>query len=105
MNQTYENFKKENRLNLFGHEDAGKERVERLSSYYYKTVLYENIMSAIDLQIITGEKGAGKSALLRMAYLDCQEIEMVPIWIRLDDLSELYNDILNANNLYHLKTL
>ncbi len=105
MNKTYENFKKENRLNLFGHEDAGKEKEERLSSYYYKTIQYEDIMSTIDLQIITGEKGTGKSALLRMAYLDCQENGMVPIWIRLDDLSELYNDILNANNLYQLKTL
>lgn len=105
MNQTYENFKKENRLNLFGHEDAGKEKEDRLSSYYYKTVQYEDVMSAIDLQIITGEKGTGKSALLRMAYLDSQESGIVPIWIRLDDLSELYNDILNSNNLYQLKTL
>lgn len=105
MESTYENFKKENRLQLFGHEDAGKEKEERLSSYYYKTVQYEDVMSDIDLQIVTGEKGTGKSALLRMAYLDSQEIGMVPIWIRLDDLSELYNDILNCENLYSLKTL
>lgn len=105
MKQTYENFKKENRLNLFGHEDAGKENENRLSSYYYKTVQYEDIMSSIPLQIITGEKGTGKSALLRMAFLDCQENDIVPIWIRLDDLSELYENILNSNNLYQLKTL
>lgn len=105
MKQTYENFKKENRLILFGHEDAGKEKEERLSSYYYKTIQYQDVMSEIDLQIITGEKGTGKSALLRMAYLESQELDMVPIWIRLDDLSELYSDILNANNLYRLKTL
>lgn len=66
MKQTYENFKKENRLILFGHEDAGKEKEERLSSYYYKTIQYQDVMSEIDLQIITGEKGTGKSALLRM---------------------------------------
>ena len=60
MNQTYEIFKKENRLTLFGHEDAGKEKEDRLYSYYYKTVQYEDIMSTIDLQIITGEKGTGK---------------------------------------------
>lgn len=105
MNQTFEIFKKENRLTLFGHEDAGKEKEDRLYSYYYKTVQYEDVMSAIDLQIITGEKGTGKSALLRMAYLDSQESGIVPIWIRLDDLSELYTDILNSNNLYQLKTL
>lgn len=31
---TCEDFKKENRLKLFGHEDAGKEENERLTSYY-----------------------------------------------------------------------
>lgn len=105
IKQTYLNFKKENRLNLFGHEDAGKENKDRLSSYYYKTIQYEDVMSSIGLQIVTGEKGTGKSALLRMAYLDSEELDMVPIWIRLDDLSELYSGILHADNLYQLKTL
>ena len=31
-------FKKDNRLKLFGHEDAGKEDDSRLTSYYYKTI-------------------------------------------------------------------
>lgn len=104
MYQTYENFKKENRLRLFGHEDAGKESEERLCSYYHRTTQYEDIMSSIKLQIITGEKGTGKSALLRMAYLNGDDRE-VPIWVRLDDLSELYNEILKSDNLYELKTL
>lgn len=105
MNPSYENFKKENRLRLFGHEDAGKEKEERLSSYYYKTVQYEDVMSSIDLQIVTGEKGTGKSALLKMAYLECNKNGMEPVWIRLDDLSELYADILKCDDLYQLKTL
>lgn len=105
MTPTYENFKKENRLKLFGHEDAGKERDERLSSYYYKTSQYEDIVSDIDLQIVIGEKGTGKSALLKMAYLESQESSIVPIWIRLDDLSELYSEILEVTDLYQLKTL
>ena len=105
MNTSYENFKKENRLRLFGHEDAGKEREERLLSYYYKTLQYEDIVSDIDLQIVTGEKGTGKSALLKMAFIEAQESSTVPIWIRLDDLSELYTNILNCDDLYQLKTL
>lgn len=105
MNQTYKNFKKENRLLLFGHEDAGKEKEDRLSLYYYKTQQYEDIMSEIDLQIVTGEKGTGKSALLKMAYLDSDEKGIAPIWIRLDDLSELYSEILKEDNLYKLKTI
>ena len=71
MHNSYENFKKENRLKLFGHEDAGKEDDSRLTSYYYKTVQYEEVMSDIGLQIVMGEKGTGKSALLKMAYIEC----------------------------------
>lgn len=83
MNTTYENFKKENRLRLFGHEDAGKEDDDRLSSYYYKTSEYEDVMSNIDFQIVTGEKGTGKSALLKMAYKESSDMDIVPMWIRL----------------------
>ena len=38
MKETSEIFKKDNRLKLFGHEDAGKEDDSRLTSYYYKVV-------------------------------------------------------------------
>lgn len=105
MNNTFETFKKDNRLKLFGHEDAGKENVDRLTSYYYKTLQYEDVMSDLKLQIITGEKGTGKSALLKMAFFESENNDIVPIWIRLDDLSELYTEILNSENLYQLKTL
>ena len=105
MDTTYEIFRKDNRLKLFGHEDAGKEENDRLTSYYYKTVQYEEVMSDIDLQIVVGEKGTGKSALLKMAYIENSKSEIVPIWIRLDDLSELYEDILKSDDLYQLKTL
>lgn len=105
MNTNYETFKKDNRLKLFGHEDAGKEDNSRLTSYYYKTIQYEDVMSDIKLQIVTGEKGTGKSALLKMAFIETSNTDIVPIWIRLDDLSELYSEILNSDNLYQLKTL
>jgi phage host-nuclease inhibitor protein Gam len=105
MNTNYETFKKNNRLKLFGHEDAGKEDASRLTSYYYKTIQYEDVISDIKLQIVTGEKGTGKSALLKMAFIETADTDVVPIWIRLDDLSELYSEILNSENLYQLKTL
>lgn len=63
-------FKKENRLKLFGNEDAGKEKEDRLLSYYFKTQQYEDVVSNINLQIIVGEKGTGKSALLKIAYIE-----------------------------------
>ncbi|MDF2537718.1 MAG: hypothetical protein K0S76_739 [Herbinix sp.] len=105
MAQSYDDFKKENRLKLFGHEDAVKEKEERLSSYYYKTTQYEDVISDIGMQIIIGEKGTGKSALLKMAFMETKDSDVTTIWIRLDELSELYNEILNAENLYQLKTL
>lgn len=106
MDKTFETFNKENRLKLFGNEDAGREDDKRLSLYYYKTHQYEDIMSQINMQIVIGEKGTGKSALLKMAYIEtCNEDSTVPIWIRLDDLTELYDQILNLNSLYSLKTL
>jgi hypothetical protein len=105
MGSTYEDFKKENRLKLFGHEDADKENEDRLLSYYYRTNQYEDVVSDIALQIVTGEKGTGKSALLKIAYIESKSSSMVPIWIRLDDLSELYSTILEDSNLYAMKTL
>ena len=106
MNKTFEKFNKENRVKLFGNEDAGREDDKRLSLYYYKTHQYEDIMSQINMQIVTGEKGTGKSALLKMAYIEsCNEDPIVPIWIRLDDLTELYDEILKSSSFYCLKTL
>lgn len=105
MNTTFETFNKTNRLRLFGNEDAGREDDNRLASYYYKTHQYEDIMSNLSMQIVTGEKGTGKSALLKIAYLESECNDIVPIWIRLDDLSELYDEILHSENLYSLKTL
>ena len=98
-------FKKENRLKLFGHEDAGKEKNDRLQSYYYKTQQYEDILSDINLQIIVGEKGTGKSALLKIAYIESVSNKITPVWIRLDDLSELYHTILTSSDLYELKSI
>lgn len=40
-----------------------------------------------------------------MAFLEAHNTPIIPIWIRLDNLSELYSDILNSDDLYQLKTL
>lgn len=102
---TVTDFRKENRLRLFGHEDAGKEKVQRLSEYYFRTNQYEDVYSDIDFQMVVGEKGTGKSALLKMAYIEGIENEEISIWIRMEDLSELYSDLLEEDDLYKLKML
>ena len=104
-NSTYETFRKENLIKLFGEEDAGKESEDRLNSYYYQTTDYDKVRSEIKRQIVPGEKGTGKSALLKIAVFESRSKGIVPISIRLDDLSELYSGILAEENLYSLKTL
>ena len=101
----YEKFGYENRLLLFGHEDAGQEDEARLSLFFYKKAQYDEITSNAGFQIITGEKGTGKSALLKMAYIKKEQDGCVPIKLRLDDLAEVYGDILECQNLYALKLL
>lgn len=98
-------FKRENRLRLFGHEDAEKEDDNRLESYFYKTQQYEDTISNIPFLIITGEKGTGKSAILKMAYFEEKEAGFVPIWIRQDDLVELYEGTTEDKPVSILKVL
>lgn len=102
---SYIDFKKENRMKLFGNEDAGKEDEERLKRYYFQTNEFEEAISDLPLQIIIGEKGTGKSALLKMAYLEDEKKNEISYWIRLDDLTELYEEILDESNIIKLKTL
>ena len=101
----YEKFDYENRLKLFGHEDAVQEDEQRLSTFFYKKSQYDEVTSNAGFQVITGEKGTGKSALIKMACIQEEQNGRVPIRLRLDDLAEIYGEILECNKLYALKLL
>ncbi|ABZ84572.1 hypothetical protein HM1_2015 [Heliomicrobium modesticaldum Ice1] len=76
---------------LFGHEAA--ENDKKLKSYFYKSSLYEQVRSNSPLKILTGFKGTGKSALMTISYLEDLDNGQMALWIKPDDLSELYDQL------------
>ena len=93
------------RLSMFGHEDAGQEKAERLKQYFVKKTDYETVTSDVPLSIVIGFKGVGKSATLKVAYEEDRESNSPAMWIRPDDVSELYNQINAEENTLNLITL
>jgi hypothetical protein len=53
---------------MFGAEAAEAERDERLLEYFYRSPLYDQVISDSSLKLVVGFKGTGKSALMRMGY-------------------------------------
>ena len=98
-------FTRQNIEKLFGHEAAEREQVDRLQEYFIRRNDYETIKSTLPLKIVVGFKGVGKSALLKMAYLEDIKEGLPALWIRPDDVSELYEEILNETNFLRLVTL
>lgn len=98
-------FTRENIEKLFGHEAAEREQVNRLQEYFIRRNDYDTIKSNLPLKIVVGFKGVGKSALLKMAFLEDIRDNIPALWIRPDDVSELYEDILKETNFLRLVTL
>ena len=90
---------------LFGHEAAEREDVQRLKQYFLRRSDYEAVVSNLPLKIVIGFKGVGKSAVLKVAYLEDLENQVPAIWIRPDDISEIYSDITSEQNQLRLITL
>ena len=59
---------------------------------------YESIRSKLPLKIIVGFKGVGKSAALKVSFQEDQDQGIAAIWVRPDDVSELYSDLINERN-------
>lgn len=98
-------FDDETTASLFGHEAAEREDVGRLKQYFMKRSEYESIRSKLPLKIIVGFKGVGKSAALKVSYQEDQDNRVAAIWVRPDDISELYSELTNENNPLKLITL
>lgn len=90
---------------LFGHEAAEREDPARLKKYFIKKSDYESVCSDLPLKIVIGFKGVGKSAVLKVSYLEDTEKGIPTIWIRPDDISELYEELLKESNTLKLITL
>ncbi|WP_283643362.1 P-loop ATPase, Sll1717 family [Marinovum algicola] len=81
-----EGFDDETIHNLFGTDTAEDEDPARLKEYFFRNKSYQNIRSSLPLRILVGHKGIGKSALLRMAFLEDQEEGVLSLWVQPNDL-------------------
>lgn len=85
---------------LFGHEAAEDEDPSRLREYYFKSALYDQIVTDLGLRILVGHKGIGKSALFQVAMNDDREHGRLALLIKPNDISDLAID-----NTTFLKTI
>lgn len=78
---------------IFGSEAAEAETDERLREYFYRNPLFDEIVSDTPFKVVTGFKGTGKSALMRMSLLSDVSKEVVALWLTPDDLgASVYRD-------------
>lgn len=91
------------RRKLFGHEDATQEDPNRLSNYFFRREDFETVHSSLPFCIVVGRKGTGKSSLLRYSdwcnhNLGTSE-KRLSIWLRPDDITEMYKEINTQTSL------
>lgn len=87
---------------IFGHEAAEDETIERLKAYYLKTSIYNSMKSQIPLLILVGHKGVGKSALLKVLSSEDNDEEKIPISVQPNDIFNL--DVSSTNFLEKIET-
>lgn len=80
------NFDDQTIRSLFGTDTAEDEDPVRLKQYFFRNKSYDNIRTALPLRILVGHKGIGKSALLRMSYIEDQEQGILSLWVQPNDL-------------------
>lgn len=77
---------------LFGHEAAESEEIERLREYFFKNDTYEQVTSDLPFRILVAHKGVGKSALFKVAMAEAEESGQLAILIRPDDIIGIGSD-------------
>lgn len=82
---------------LFGSEAAESENDDRLRDYFYRSQPLREFLTTTPLKIAVGFKGTGKSALLRMGYLNDLEDGHLALWITPDDLGGTVYEDAKAN--------
>ncbi len=82
-------FTETNIQRLFGHEAAEDEDPVRLKEYYFKSSVYQRIVTDLPLRILVGHKGIGKSALLKMAVMEDHPNGIVSVLIKPNDITDL----------------
>lgn len=91
MNETL-NFAEIQIQQLFGHEAAESEDINRLREYYFKNDTYDQVTANLPFRILVGHKGVGKSALFKVAMAEAVEASHLAILIRPDDIVGIGTD-------------
>lgn len=94
-------FNEDTIRSIFGHEAAEDEDIDRLKEYYLKTDIYMQMRSKLQLLILVGHKGVGKSALLRVLSADDIMDNIIPITILPNEILNL--DISDSNFLKRIE--
>jgi hypothetical protein len=81
------NFSDENVAEIFGHEAAEDEDIERLKSYYFKGKVYSQVANNLPIRILVGHKGIGKSALFQVAMSEQTQEGKLTLLIKPDDIA------------------
>jgi len=83
------NFSEEQIHGLFGDLAAEDENPIRLKRYFFKNDTYSKVHNMMPLRILVAHKGIGKSAIFRISYLENCDKNILSLWVRPDDISEL----------------
>lgn len=92
-------FSEEQITGLFGELAAEDEETVRFKNSFFKSSTYEQIHNDRPLRILVAHKGVGKSALFRMSYEENLEQNILSLWIRPNDISDLCEVSENENPL------
>lgn len=82
---------------LFGKEDAENEDPTRLKEYFFRNKAYDDLTANLPIRILVGHKGAGKSALLKIAYSEDQAAGILALWLRPDEVRAAVPQAGNGN--------
>jgi hypothetical protein len=85
---------------IFGVENSENKKPELLKEYFFRNRAYENLTLDLPIRILVGHKGVGKSALLKIAFLEDEEEGTLAVWIRPNDI-----DGIASNTSANLNTL
>ena len=90
-NLRVEKFDDETILQLFGAQAAEDEDTERLKAYFFRNKTYTRIKANVPLRLVVGHKGIGKSAVLKVAYLEDIDAGNLALWLQPNDIAEAWS--------------
>ncbi|CCU71301.1 P-loop ATPase, Sll1717 family [Thalassolituus oleivorans] len=85
-------FTEENIAEIFGHEAAEDEDINRLRAYYFKGKVYSQVANELPIRILVGHKGIGKSALFHVAKAEQDQEKKLTLLIKPDDIAGIGED-------------